>query len=257
MTKTERWYALVEELRAVSPRPRSARWLAERFEVSRRTIERDLDGLLQAGVPLYTEKGRTGGWVLDEAATLGTPALAAHEVAALAVAVTGLAGTPFADAGRTAMQKLVGSLPADGRRRAEASAARVGLVRAAAEPPAPPVPVALQRAVSERRVLRMDYVDAAGAASRREVEPLGLLGAEHWYLVAWCRLRDGVRGFRLDRLRAVDVLAERAPDREVDLTAVAPGHRVVPREREVPPVLDPAGNSDSTVSLEGRRLVAS
>jgi predicted DNA-binding transcriptional regulator YafY len=61
MTKTERWYAIVEELHAASPRPRSARWLAERFEVSTRTIERDLDGLLQAGVPMYTHQDHSGG----------------------------------------------------------------------------------------------------------------------------------------------------------------------------------------------------
>jgi biotin operon repressor len=81
VTKTERWYAVVEELRAVSPRPRSAQWLADRFEVSRRTIERDLDGLLQAGVPLYAKAGRAGGWILDRSATLGTPVDVLAEIA--------------------------------------------------------------------------------------------------------------------------------------------------------------------------------
>ena len=100
MTKTERWYAIVEELRASSPRPRSARRLAERFEVSTRTIERDLDGLLQAGVPLYTQPGRSGGWVLDGSATYAAPSLDAAEVTAIAVAVARLADTPFAEAGR-------------------------------------------------------------------------------------------------------------------------------------------------------------
>jgi predicted DNA-binding transcriptional regulator YafY len=239
VTKTERWYAIVEELRAVSPRPRSAQWLADRFEVSRRTIERDLDGLVQAGVPLYAEMGRTGGWVLDRSATFTAPALDAGEVTALAVAVSRLSGSPFADAGRMALHKLVGSLGTGRRRDADEQAARVGLVRAATSPRS--VPGAVQRALRDHRVLRLDYADAAGRLTSREVEPLGFLGAEHWYLVAWCRLRGDVRGFRLDRIRTVEVLAEVAALREVDLTAIAPGHRV--------DLLDSAGNSDTTVSL--------
>ena len=63
MNRTDRLYAIVEELRAVSPRPRSASWLADRFEVSRRTIERDISALQQTGVPVWAEPGRTGGRV--------------------------------------------------------------------------------------------------------------------------------------------------------------------------------------------------
>jgi predicted DNA-binding transcriptional regulator YafY len=236
MTKTERWYAIVEQLRAASPRPRSAQWLADRFEVSRRTIERDLDGLLQAGVPLYAQQGRTGGWVLDRSATFAPPALDVMEVTALAVAVDRLAGSPFAEAGRAAMRKIVGQLGDAQRRDAHALASRVGVLRGASEA----VPQAIQRALTGRRVLRLEYADAAGAVTARDVEPLGFLGAERWYLIGWCRLRDGVRGFRLDRIRAVEVLPETAPQREIDLTAVAPGHLV--------DVVNPAGNSDTTVS---------
>jgi predicted DNA-binding transcriptional regulator YafY len=61
MNRTDRLYALVEELRVVSPRSRSATWLATRFEVSVRTIERDLDALRETGVPIWAEPGRTGG----------------------------------------------------------------------------------------------------------------------------------------------------------------------------------------------------
>ncbi|WP_425272898.1 helix-turn-helix transcriptional regulator [Rathayibacter festucae] len=71
MNRTDRLYGLVEELRAVSPRPRSARRLAERFEVSVRTIERDPSALQQSGLPIWAEPGRTGGYVIDASATLG------------------------------------------------------------------------------------------------------------------------------------------------------------------------------------------
>ena len=59
VNRTDRLYALVEELRAVAPRPRSARRLAGHFEVSVRTVERDISALQQSGVPIYAEPGRT------------------------------------------------------------------------------------------------------------------------------------------------------------------------------------------------------
>ncbi|MFF5178260.1 helix-turn-helix transcriptional regulator [Micromonospora sp. NPDC000316] len=60
MNRTDRLYALVEELRAISPRPRSARWLARHFDVSTRTVERDITALQGAGVPIWAEPGRAG-----------------------------------------------------------------------------------------------------------------------------------------------------------------------------------------------------
>nr|WP_280496803.1 HTH domain-containing protein [Nocardia asiatica] len=67
MNRTDRLYAIVEELRAISPRLRSARELAERYEVSVRTIERDICALQQAGIPIYADAGRRGGCALDKA----------------------------------------------------------------------------------------------------------------------------------------------------------------------------------------------
>src|ERR1019366_9619429 len=70
VNRTDRLYALVEALGAVARRPRSGRWLAGRFEVSVRTVERDINALQQSGVPIYAEPGRTGGYCLDKARTL-------------------------------------------------------------------------------------------------------------------------------------------------------------------------------------------
>jgi predicted DNA-binding transcriptional regulator YafY len=238
MTKTERWYAIVEELRAASPRPRSARWLAQRFEVSTRTIERDLDGLLQAGVPMYTEQGRTGGWVLDGEATFAAPALEAAEVTALAVAVARLEGTPFADSGRAALAKILGSLGHVGRCGVAEASTRVALMNCDGE--ASSIPRMVQWALRHRRLLRMEYADSTGAIAVREVEPIGILGGRSWYLVAWCRLRDEMRTFRMDRIRSTELLDEPIPTRDVDLSAAARGYPIE--------FVDPFGNSDSTVS---------
>ncbi|MET8243191.1 YafY family protein [Streptomyces sp. NPDC005202] len=204
-----------------APRPRSARALARRFEVSVRTIERDLAALQQSGVPIHAEPGRTGGYVLDKERTLPPLTITPAEATALAVGLHALAGTPFAADARSALHKVLAVMP--GRKRAAAAemAGRVQLLVPAARPARPAEPVVpgpLREALSAGRVLRLEYADAVGALTARDVEPLGFLGGdEHWYLAAWCRLRGAPRGFRLDRIRAVEGLDERVPDRAVDL----------------------------------------
>jgi len=80
---------------------------------------------------------------------------------------------------------------------------------------------AVEEAVTRRRVLELDYVDRSGTATdARLVEPYGLMGGGgKWYLMAWCRLRDGGRTFRLDRIEAARVTDEKAPERKLDEVA--------------------------------------
>ncbi|MFF5171928.1 helix-turn-helix transcriptional regulator [Micromonospora sp. NPDC000089] len=223
MNRTDRLYALVEELRAVSPRPRSASWLARRFEVSTRTVERDIAALQQAGVPIWAEPGRTGGYRVDRSRTLPPVNLSPGEAVAMAVALHRLGGTPFAPAAGAALRKLVAVMPPADVAEAHRLAGRVHLVGGG---PAASVPAAVADAVTARRVLRLGYADRAGTVSSRDVEPLGYLGnSRHWYLVAWCRLRDEVRCFRTDRIVSVTALSERVT-RELD-----PADLDLPRER--------------------------
>ena len=138
MNRTDRLYAIVEELRAVAPRPRSARWLAGRFEVSARTIERDISALQQSGVPIWAEPGRTGGYCLDKARTLPPVNLTPGEAVALAVALRQLDGTPFlADAG-TALRKLVTAMQAGDAAAAQELAERDSPARPARRARRPP-----------------------------------------------------------------------------------------------------------------------
>ena len=206
MNRTDRLYALVEELRAVAPRPRSARWLAGRFEVSARTVERDIGALQQSGVPIYAEPGRTGGYCLDKARTLPPVNLTPGEAVAMAVALHRMEGTPFRAAASSALRKLVSAMQADDAVAAGELAGRIHLVGGG---PPPPVPRLVSDAVAAHRVLRIRYGDRDGAATTREVEPLGYVGKEtHWYLVGWCRLRDALRAFRTDRITSISVTAE-------------------------------------------------
>ncbi|WP_243770048.1 helix-turn-helix transcriptional regulator [Amycolatopsis acidicola] len=212
MNRTDRLYALVEELRAVAPRPRSARWLAERFEVSLRTVERDISALQQSGVPVYAEPGRRGGYCLDKARTLPPVNLTPGEAVAMAVALRRMSGTPFQAKAGSALRKLIAAMQADDAEAARELAGRVHLLTDV--PGRVPMSRAIASAVTAGRVLRIGYADREGAVTTREIEPLGYIGKEeHWYLVAWCRLRDAVRVFRTDRIHAVSVKAEVPPAR--------------------------------------------
>lgn len=82
VNRTDRPYALVEELRVIAPRPRSATWLAERFEISSRTVERDVGALQQSGVPIWAEPGRTGGHRLDPIRSLPPARTTSRQVTA-------------------------------------------------------------------------------------------------------------------------------------------------------------------------------
>ncbi|WKX72146.1 YafY family protein [Streptomyces sp. XD-27] len=214
MNRTERLYALVEELRAVAPRPRTVGWLAARFEVSRRTVQRDLQALLESGVPVRAEAGRRGGWFIDRRTSLPPVNLTAAEALAVATALAGAEDTtPFSAAGRSAMRKLAAAL---GESTAEEVRALTGLIHVLPSRTAPGALTAVERAVAEGKVLWIRYVDADGQESEREVEPGGLLAAEgSWYLIGWCRSRRAGRGFRLDRVRAAELTGEPSPARAI------------------------------------------
>jgi predicted DNA-binding transcriptional regulator YafY len=211
MNRTDRLYALVEELRAVAPRPRSARRLADHFEVSTRTIERDLAALQQAEVPIWATPGPGGGYVLDPAGTLPPLNFSPSEAAAIALALAASGPIPFGDAARAALRKVTAAMSATDRADARALLERIRLLQREGLAASPALRV-VERALVGQRALRLDYQDKHGGVTQgRLVEPLGLVvGTQHTYLHGWCRLRNGPRAFRLDRIRHVTVTAEPA-----------------------------------------------
>jgi predicted DNA-binding transcriptional regulator YafY len=215
VNRTDRLYALVEELRAAAPQWRSASSLADHFEVSTRTIERDLSALQQAGVPIYATPGRRGGYALDLQHTLPPLNLSAAEVAAVASALAVRTSTPFTHAGRTALQKILAVLREVDAESTRELAARVRVFDREQE--RHPSLVAVEQAIVERRVVEIEYVDKIDESTSRTVEPVAVLGVQpHWYLWAFCRLRQAPRVFRLDRIRSATILDESVPDRGLD-----------------------------------------
>jgi predicted DNA-binding transcriptional regulator YafY len=217
VNRTDRLYAIAEVLRATAPRARSARELAERFEVSARTIERDVSALQQSGVPIWATPGPGGGYSVDPEMTLPPLNFTADEATAIAVALAASGPIPFGDAARAALRKLVAAMSSTSREGARELVGRIHLLQKRGQLEATPVVRAVEAAVVRRRVLELDYVDRSGQhTDHRLVEPYGLAGGEdHWYLMAWCRMRDGGRTFRLDRIHGARVTDETAPDRKL------------------------------------------
>src|SRR3954454_19503715 len=128
MNRTDRLYALVEELRSRAPRLVRAAELAEHFGVSTRTVERDLLGLQEAGVPIWAQPGPGGGYSLNVETTLPPLNLTPAEAAAIATALAAARAMPFAEAGRSALLKLAGVMAAGSK---DSASRLIDLVRIA------------------------------------------------------------------------------------------------------------------------------
>lgn len=214
MNRTERLAAILVRLQARSLV--RARDLAGEFEVGVRTIYRDMEALLESGVPLRAEAGV--GYALERGWRLPPLALTEEEAAALLLACR--IAAPGED-GRTALAmgsalaKVRAVLGPDGRDYVERL--DEGL---ASFPPADATRgdgaalSVLRDALARGRVARVSYRSASGSATERLVEPCALLREPRgWRLLAWCRLREGYRQFFASR-----VLAAEATDEAYDRT---------------------------------------
>lgn len=218
MNRLERLHAIAEHLRRSAPRPVSAAALASRFGVTRRSIERDLASLRNAGVPLYAEHGRAGGQVSIDRPGSMLLILTSVEVSALVVAVAA-AGPylPFADAATAATERLIDSLAPAGRLAVQELRSRIRVRRQPAI--SPRARRTIEEGVRRSVVVNIDYVDARGNRTTRAVEPVGFYnGAEGWHLIAWCRLRDAGRIFRLDRIARARLTTGACRQHDVDAT---------------------------------------
>jgi predicted DNA-binding transcriptional regulator YafY len=181
----------------------TAAQLASALEVSVATARRDLEALSSAGVPVYPQAGRGGGWQLVGGARTDLTGLTAAEARTLfLVAGPSSSATPEA---KSALRKLVQALPETFRADAEAAASAVMLDPASwgDRPPTPPPFLdELQRAVVDGIQVELGYADRERVETQRTVSPLGLVQkGRTWYLVAGTA--KGVRTFRVWRVQSV------------------------------------------------------
>jgi predicted DNA-binding transcriptional regulator YafY len=216
VNRTERLYAIAEELRAAGSHGRTSGWLARRFEVAARTVKRDITALQESGLPIWAQAGSGGGYVLDASASLPPLNLTAPEATAVALALAAMPQLPFAADGRSALSKILAAMTAQERARAAALGARLW-IRDRRPAARPVVTGVLDEAIRRGVVTVLDYVDKKGTAThRRAVEPMALASnSGRWFLLAWCRRRRAGRWFRLDRIESAHLTTELAPPRDL------------------------------------------
>lgn len=200
MNRTDRLVSMVMLLQ--SRRVVTAAQLAEHFEITERTVYRDLAALGEGGVPVVGEAGV--GYSLVRGYHLPPVMFSPDE--AFALVTGGLFAERMTDASmreaiRSALGKVTAVLPSGLQGRVDRL--RKTMVVGGRSPSKGAIPLCtVQQAMAEGRVLRLRYRGAAREESTdRVVEPLGLVFyLEHWHLIAWCRLRKDVRDFRVDRI---------------------------------------------------------
>lgn len=181
----------------------TARELAERFEVSTRTVYRDIEVLSGAGIPVYMSKGKGGGVSLLPGFTLNKAVITEGEKAEILSALKALDAVKPEE--KATALRMMGSLLGESdydwievdfgiwfdKNREEALFNDI------------------KKAVIEKRVIRFFYANAKGQTSEREAEPIKLcFKGEAWYLYAWCRKRKEERFFKLKRIRKLKLTEE-------------------------------------------------
>jgi predicted DNA-binding transcriptional regulator YafY len=193
--------------------------LAERLDVSPRTVRRDVDRLRELGYPVAAIKGPDGGYRLDAGIEMPPLLFDDEQAVALAVAlrIATTAGAGIEEAAARALTTIRQVMPVRLRRHLDAVEV-TPVERAAAVQVDSTVLVALSAAVRAREVLRMDYAvpGADGPPAPRRVEPHHLVvRGGRWYLVAWDLERQDWRTFRADRLTPRTPTGPRFTPREV------------------------------------------
>ncbi|MGJ7501856.1 helix-turn-helix transcriptional regulator [Variovorax sp. ZT5P49] len=210
MRRADRLFQLVQLIRG--RRLTTAAFLAQRLEVSERTVYRDVADLQHQGVPIEGEAGV--GYRLGAGFEL-PPLMFTQDEASALVAAARLAQSwvdpALARDIEIGLGKILSVLPSAARVSAEALALyapAMGLdetLRARLQ--------TLREAVQSHNKLLLQYHDVSGDASERTVRPLGCFyWGKVWTLSTWCELRNDFRGFRLDRMDTIEVLPERFRD---------------------------------------------
>lgn len=212
MRRADRLFRLVQLLRT-RRRAVTAAWLAERLEVSERTIYRDVADLQASGVPLEGEAGV--GYVLRH---FDLPPLmfTEEEIEALVLGarVVRSWGDPeLAAAARDALHKVEAVLPPRLEQRLRES--RLYALNWGGPGPEAPWLPSVREAIRTRHKLRLGYTDRHGQRSERILRPLGLyFTAPTWLLTTWCELRKDYRNFRLDRVEELELLDQTFEEEE-------------------------------------------
>lgn len=175
--------------------------LAERFEVSVRTIYRDIEVLSQAGIPVYAQKGKNGGISLMEQFVLDRMLITKEEQQQILAALLSVEETTASEE-KEILQKLGNFFKTE-------PVSWISIDFSGWGSGQKQLYEDIKRAILTGKVLSFDYYGQNREMSRRTVEPIQLLFKEYtWYLRAYCRERKALRLFKLTRIKRMEVLEE-------------------------------------------------
>ena len=208
MRRAERLFRLVLELRARGVC--RAEDLAAYFEISVRTVYRDIAHLQGSGLPIEGEAGV--GYLLRPGFDLPAMTFTFEQLDALAIGLSfvEVAGdTSLSQAASEVRAKLQASLPEPDSRKLK----NAPLFASRRNGRATPSMKVIRRAIRERNVLQLQYKDAEGSLSKRRVRPLAIWAfTEGWLFAGWCEFREDFRAFRLDRISLLEEAGDRFED---------------------------------------------
>jgi len=209
MRRADRLFRIVQMLRA--GRLQTARGLAQKLQVSDRTIYRDVQDLQLSGVPILGEAGV--GYTLRRDYDLPPLMFDHREITALVLGsrmVAAWGDAELAVAANDALRKIEAVLTPALRDRIDAVRLYAPAWRAAGvHDPIRDGLEKLRGAVESRRLIVVEYANAGGEITTRRLRPMALLfWGNVWTLVAWCELRVDFRSFRVDRFKSLQVLDE-------------------------------------------------
>lgn len=186
--------------------------IADRFEMSLRTVYRDVKALMEAGVPIGSEAGK--GYFIVDGYHLPPVMFTQDEANSMLLAakiVDRMGDKSVRDAFGSALHKIKSVLTEAGKDNLESLDAHIEVGRFARveQLQNSNFLTDIQRAIVDKEAIKVDYLNNREEASTRIVEPIGLFYyGMAWHLIAWCRLRNGYRDFRTDRIRSLTSAGE-------------------------------------------------
>lgn len=213
-----------------------ARALAELFEVSPRTIYRDIEAINMAGIPIRSISGVGGGFEIMPEYKLDKRIFSSADLSAILMGLSSLSNMVRGDELRSALAKVRSLIPAERAKEIEFNANQICIDASpwmgnAAIQPAIEI---IKAAIQEHRLLFFEYIAHHGKKTARTVEPYQLvLKGGHWYFQGYCHCRKAYRLFRLSRIFGLQLMQETFVPREYQRPVLDFTDRAEERQTEI------------------------
>jgi predicted DNA-binding transcriptional regulator YafY len=205
MNRIDRLTAILIHLQ--TKRVVKAEEISDRFEISLRTVYRDVKALMEAGVPIGSEAGK--GYFIVDGYHLPPVMFSQQEASAMLTAgklVEKMTDASIRQAYESALAKIKAVLNDSEKDHLENLQSSIAVFRHVDPNVQSPnqFMTDVQRAISLKQVMMLEYTSSKQEQTRREIEPIGVVFySGNWHMIAWCRLRNGYRDFRMDLIQSL------------------------------------------------------